>query len=210
MSAIDAVGATLAHLDDATRALVRVAAVVAGGNEDQLRRELQQAAHATPHPWVEELLLQTYLFAGFPRALNGMRQWRKLAVIPNEVRDLQLKSSDVRARGEETCARVYGDMYERLRVNIRQLHPLLDDWMIDEGYGKVLGRPELDLPRRELCIVAACAATGQDRQLQSHLHGARNVGVHESVIDEALHAVRDLIPEPAHSRARALWDRIRS
>ena len=64
-------------------------------------------------------------------------------------------------------------MYDRLRENIRHLHPLLDDWMIDEGYGKVLSRPGLDLPRRELCIVAACAATGQDRQLHSHLHGAR-------------------------------------
>ena len=33
----------------------------------------------TPHDWIEELLLQTYLFAGFPRALNGMREWRRLA-----------------------------------------------------------------------------------------------------------------------------------
>ena len=49
--------------------------------------------------------------------------------------------------------------------------------MITEGYGKVLSRPGLDLERRELCIVAACAATEQDRQLHSHLHGALNVGV---------------------------------
>ena len=49
--------------------------------------------------------------------------------------------------------------------------------MVVDGYGKVLAAPGLDLPRRELCIVAACAATGQDRQLHSHLHGALNVGV---------------------------------
>jgi 4-carboxymuconolactone decarboxylase len=81
--------------------------------------------------------------------------------------------------------------------------------MIVEGYGKVLSRPGLDLPRRELCIVAACAATAQDRQLQSHLHGARNAGVAELVVTDALGALRDAIPEPLLSRALRLWDRIR-
>ena len=56
----------------------------------------------------------------------------------------------VTARGEATCAAVYGPFYERLRLNIRALHPALDAWMIVEGYGKVLGRPGLDLARREL------------------------------------------------------------
>jgi 4-carboxymuconolactone decarboxylase len=99
-------------------------------------------------------------------------------------------------------------MYEKLRGNIRSLHPLLDEWMILEGYGKVLSRPELDLRRRELCIVAACAATGQDRQLQSHLHGARNVGVAKELITAALAALPDLISAAAFSRATRLWDRI--
>ena len=100
-------------------------------------------------------------------------------------------------------------MYERLRTNIRDLHPALDEWMILEGYGKVLGRRELDLQRRELCIVAACAATAQDRQLQSHLHGARNVGVSEAVITETLETLRDCIGEQQLARALGLWQRIR-
>jgi 4-carboxymuconolactone decarboxylase len=208
MSATDAAGATLSHLDDATRALVRVAAQLAGGSEDAIRRELQLAATSTPHVWIEELLLQTYLFAGFPRALNGMREWRRVSG-EQPTTDSQ-PVTDVRARGEDTCARVYGDMYDRLRVNIRRLHPLLDDWMVEEGYGKVLSRSELDLQRRELCIVAACAATAQDRQLQSHLHGARNVGVRDAVIAESLEALRGVIDAPLLARARALWDRIRA
>jgi 4-carboxymuconolactone decarboxylase len=100
-------------------------------------------------------------------------------------------------------------MYDRLRKNIRDLHPFLDDWMIVEGYGKVLSRPGLDLPRRELCIVAACAATGQDRQLQSHLHGSRNAGVEASVVSAALDSLRDVIPHTFRSRAIDFWNRIR-
>ena len=207
MSPAAAVGATLPHLDEATRSLVRLAAVLAGGSESAVREQLQAAATSTPHEWIEELLLQTYLFAGFPRTLNGVREWRRLK--PDVPPAGPSAARDQRERGEATCRRVYGPMYERLRVNIRALHPLLDDWMIDEGYGKVLSRPGLDLPRRELCIVAACAATAQDRQLQSHFHGARNVGVGENAITDALAALKGIVPESRLSRALRMWNRIR-
>jgi 4-carboxymuconolactone decarboxylase len=197
---------TLLALDDPTRLLVRLAAALAGGTEADVRTALHVVHESVPTPWVEELILQTYLFAGFPRALNGMRQWRRISPFTSAGEAVQ---SDTRAAGENTCARVYGDMYEKLRVNIRELHPQLDDWMIMEGYGKVLSRPGLDLPRRELCIVAACAASGQDRQLQSHLHGARNAGASDEAIGATLAALEDLIA-PAHlDRALHLWQRVR-
>jgi 4-carboxymuconolactone decarboxylase len=100
-------------------------------------------------------------------------------------------------------------MYDRLRVNIRGLHPMLDDWMIVEGYGKVLSRPGLDLPRRELCIVAACAASRQDRQLHSHLHGARNAGAADDVVGEAIEALSVVLAAPALAATRRLWERVR-
>ena len=200
------IGATLVHLDDATRVLVRLSAVLAAGTEDDIRGALQRASVTTPPEWIEELLLQTYLFAGFPRALNGMREWRRLA--PSPAAGTMAPNDQPVAAGEETCARVYGSMYERLRQNIAALHPRLDEWMIVEGYGKVLSRPGLDLGRRELCIVAACAATAQDRQLQSHLHGARNVGVPDAVISETLAVLAEVIPGGAHERATRLWNRI--
>jgi 4-carboxymuconolactone decarboxylase len=197
--------ATLRHLDEPTRLLVRVSAALAGGTEDVVRRELGAAVDVTPVDWMEELLLQTYLFAGFPRALNGMREWRRLQ--PLEPANDAPRRDVVRA-GEHTCAAVYGDMYHRLRENVRALHPSLDEWMITEGYGKVLSRPGLDLPRRELCIVAACAATSQDRQLQSHLHGARNVGASDAAITDTLSALRGIVGDEHLSRAVRLWARI--
>ena len=207
MSSATTRGSILTELAHDTIALIRLSAVLAAGSEEDVRAALVIARERTPHPWIEELLLQTYLFAGFPRALNGMREWRRLQPKPASP---SKRETDVRALGEKTCAAVYGEMYERLRTNIRALHPDLDDWMIMEGYGKVLSRPELDLQRRELCIVAACAATGQDRQLQSHLHGARNVGVAESVIGAALDSLRGVIPWGYHERAVGLWQRIRN
>src|SRR5205814_2010437 len=152
--------------------------------------------------------LQSYLFAGFPRTLNAMREWRRAREGP--VAETQPGTPDAwRAAGEATCAAVYGEMYDRLRENIRALHPLLDDWMIVEGYGKVLSRPGLDLGRRELCIVAACAATKQDRQLHSHLRGALNVGVEPSVIEAALEAIADVIGDERTSAVGMLWARVK-
>jgi 4-carboxymuconolactone decarboxylase len=113
-----------------------------------------------------------------------------------------------RARGEATCGAVYGARYEALRENVRALHPALDAWMIVEGYGKVLSRSGLDLQRRELCVIASCAATRQDRQLHSHLHGALNVGVSPADIEAAIASIDDILGEEDARTVRLLWARV--
>jgi len=204
-------GTTLDALDDSTIALVRLAAVIAAGEEAQVRDALARSVQVVPSPWIDELVIQSYLFSGFPRALNAAREWRRVAPEPAPLTD---EGDDVthvdewRRHGEETCAAVYGSMYEKLRVNVRQLHPALDAAMVIEGYGKILSRPGLDLPRRELCIVAACAATGQDRQLHSHLHGALNVGVAPSVLAAAVDALLPLLGEERTRSVRLLLARV--
>ena len=204
----------LTTLDDETRCLVRLAAIVTALDEHAIRAALGEALQCVRPVWVEELLLQTYLFAGFPRGLNGMREWRKLSgrEAPAEARHRTSDRETLaawREAGERTCERVYGESYERLRHNIRDLHPDLDDWMILEGYGKVLSRPELDLPRRELCIVAACAAAEQDRQLHSHLRGALNVGVPVPVVSDVIEELALLLPPARMAPVRLLWARVK-
>lgn len=196
----------LSVFDDETRHLVRLAAIVAAGDEPAIRDAVGDAHAHVRAAWVEEVLLQTYLFAGFPRALNAMREWRRVhPVVATE----PLAREPSRADGEATCATVYGPMYDRLRDNIRHLQPLFDDWMITEGYGKVLSRPGLDLARRELCIVAACAATTQDRQLHSHLHGAKNAGAAMDVVDAAIGSLADVLGPSRLRDVKLLWARVR-
>jgi len=195
----------LLHLDPPTRTLVRLSAIISAGTEAAIRDAFTTLGDV-PGVWVEELILQSHLFAGFPRALNAMREWRRWQ--PEPVSAGTIAGQNWRARGEATCAIVYGEMYERLRGNIRRLHPDLDDWMIVDGYGKVLSRPGLDLGRRELCIVAACAVSSQDRQLHSHLHGALNAGVAAATVSEALDAIEDLLDRDHAHAIQLLWSRI--
>lgn len=209
--------------DPATAALVRLSARITAGTEDAVREGLTECRDArVPERWVEELVLQSYLFAGFPRALNAAREWRRAsgsATLPggasadaangSAATETYADTYGWRLRGEETCAVVYGRSYDKLRANIRRLHPTLDEWMIVEGYGKVLSREGLDLGRRELCIVAACAAAAQDRQLHSHLLGARNAGVADGIIEASIGALAGIVAESTLERARLLWLRVK-
>ncbi|MES2179206.1 MAG: carboxymuconolactone decarboxylase family protein [Gemmatimonadota bacterium] len=203
--------APLSTLDEPTSILVQLAAHIAGSAEPEVRGAFSAAVGRVPTEWVEELIVQSYLFCGFPRALNAAREWRRasseLAPITDEGDDLR-RIAEWQTRGQVTCAAVYGSMYDKLRVNVRALHPALDAAMLVEGYGKILSRPGLDLPRRELCIVAACAVTGQERQLHSHLHGALNVGVSSAALAAALDALESILGTERTRSARLLLARV--
>ena len=207
----DGTVASPAALDAETHALVRLAGIITAGSEIQIRASLVHAAAACRPEWVEEVVLQSYLFAGFPRALNAAREWRRIsgrsAPDTDEGEDFD-QASRWRSEGEATCAIVYGPFYERLRHNIRELHPALDAWMIVEGYGKVLSRQALDLRRRELCIVSACAMARQDRQLHSHLHGAKHAGASPEEVLGAINAVADLLGPDDTRRYHQLFARV--
>ena len=222
--------ASVTPLEISVRHLVRIAGGVAGLPDGQVRTLMSDALGEVDPVSVEEIILQSYLFAGFPRTLNAMRTWRSVSERRAPETDTGAVGSDGarrsgeqvarvinetvdplgawHQRGEETCAIVYGDSYEKLRRNIRDLHPALDDWMIVDGYGKVLSRPGVDLKTRELCVVAACAVSGQQRQLHSHLHGALNSGASAAEIGATLDALGDLIARDDLIRYRELLRKV--
>src|SRR5512134_4020933 len=72
-------GITVPALGDEERALVRLAAVIAAGSEPDIRTELSRAQQDARAEWIEEVILQSYLFAGFPRTLNAAREWRRVS-----------------------------------------------------------------------------------------------------------------------------------
>jgi 4-carboxymuconolactone decarboxylase len=140
MTSISQTESAYSTLDAPTAQLVDLAAVLAAGTEGEMRATLENAAKSAIDPhWVEELVLQTYLFAGFPRTLNGMRLWRRASNRVAETADFEEWLGALwTSRGEQTCEQVYGNLYKRLRANIRSLHPALDTWMIDL-YGECWG-----------------------------------------------------------------------
>ncbi len=197
---------------DSMRALVRIAGAVAGAPIAFTRRVMVEATDVAPVVAVEEVLLQSYLFAGFPRALNAMRVWRDVsgthAPSVDQASDASV-AADTMRMGEQTCRKVYGHKYDALRQSVSRLHPALDTWMVRDGYGEVLSRPGLSLVERELCIVAACAASEQLPQLKSHLRGARNCGATIEDLAQTLSALTDIVTREALIAAREELNRIK-
>lgn len=204
---------SLESLDPETRALIAFAGVIAIGGEAALQAGCRDCRAArVPALWMDELLLQSVLMVGWPRALNAFTAWRQLGPPPADAGENgadQAWLGEWQARGEAICREVYGTNYSRLRDNVRALHPALDAWMVTDGYGKTLGRPGLDLARRELCVAVQVAVQGAERQLHAHLRGALHAGASVAAVTEALELVRPLLGPRELELAMSLWERIR-
>jgi 4-carboxymuconolactone decarboxylase len=193
-------------MDDRSRALVRLAASLTA--DESVQAEAMDAAAARAPREAEEVLLQSYLFLGYPVALNALGLWRRRTGRPAP-EPLDEADVDWLERGRMVCRRVYGTQYEALREVLGGIHPELDVWAVVEGYGKVLGRPVLELEVRELCIAAQLAGTDATRQLHSHLRGCLNVGNGVEEVEAMLEAVEEIVgPDRAH-QARRVWERVR-
>jgi 4-carboxymuconolactone decarboxylase len=156
----------------------------------------------------EEVLLQSYLFLGYPIALNAIQEWRRASrrQAPSAAPE---DWEGWRVRGDAVCRTVYGGQYDRLRENVRRLHPDMERWMVIEGYGKVLGRPALDLATRELCIAALLVVLDAPKQLYSHLRGALNAGATSGQISAAMGLACIGLGDAHRDRAMEVWGRIR-
>jgi 4-carboxymuconolactone decarboxylase len=197
-------------LGEGLLALVRMAAAQAARDREGLDRETARVAAAVEARdllvvQVEEALLQSCLFLGFPASLDAMARWRRVggqAAPPPADED----PGAWRTRGLDVCRRVYGAQVEGLRRNIASLHPDMAEWMVDDGYGKVLGRGGLDLRDRELLISAQLAVQDAPRQLHSHLRGALRNGATEAQIEAMLDEIEPwLNGSGVRERVRKTW-----
>jgi 4-carboxymuconolactone decarboxylase len=176
-------------LSAAQAALVTLSAAIASGDsrsvEEEARRAIAAGARAGE---IYEAVLQSYLFLGFPRAIEGLfavhAVLERTAGLPSKAADGT--PADWRSAGEALCRKVYGKNYEKLMLTMRGLSPDLADSMILEGYGKTLSRPGLGAVEREYCVVAILTVTRMERQLRSHAMGAVNVGGSRAGVRETI------------------------
>src|SRR3989475_8447750 len=203
-------------LDAKTVALVRAAAALAEGHITELEQRFRDArAAGVPDLWVEELLLRGLLLVGYPLALVAFGVWREVtgpSARGGDSAGEELAHEEWQAwaeRGAPVCAAVYGRAYHKLLVNLRSLHPALEDLVLGDADGKVIGRPGLDMKRREPWTGAAIAVLGTAQQLHSHLRGALNTGATREEVEAVLGLIDgDLDPEHRRS-AREQWEDVR-
>ncbi len=125
-------------------------------------------------------MLQSYLFFGYPQAIEALRTFTETI---NEMelsrpRATEEKGSveQIRKRGEELCGTIYHPNYEQLIDNMTGISRELADWMVTEGYGRVLSRPGPKQLEREIASIVFLTCSNHPVQLFSHVRGARNLG----------------------------------
>lgn len=158
-------------------------------SSNSLRQSLRAVETTDRARAVYEAFLQSYLFLGFPAALESLQvladHCKHFNInIQGDIVARQYDHTLFASRGNELCAIVYGSVYERLVEKLSSVSPDLAEWMVLEGYGKTLSRPGLSMRERELCIVVQLAATKRKNQLYSHVRGAFNVGAHAQDLDD--------------------------
>ena len=177
-------------LDLRRRLLCAISALTTSDQPEHLRFFLQWAFHEKLNlPEIYEVILQSYLFAGYPAAIEGCFALRDILQekgMSLEAGEVEYQVDEWRERGQKLCRQVYGKHFDQVQQNIGVISPELGEWMIVEGYGKVLSRPQLGAVERELCTVAALTVMGRKRQLLSHIKGAFNAGAKKIEVEEAI------------------------
>ena len=109
------------------------------------------------------------MFAGFPSALISLKNFNKIVSAEKKYDGYDLHNYT--KRGINNCRIIYGEKFDKLIVNIKGFSPEMAEWLIVEGYGKVLGRKGLSLKEREVCIISILATLKFKDQLYSHING---------------------------------------
>jgi len=127
-----------------------------------------------------EIMLQSYLFLGFPRMLTAAEHLDAFWPSGEAQSPQGVVSGEEAARwferGTQLCRRVYAGNFDKLKNRVESMAPEVFRWMIFEGYGKVLSRNGVSPVDRELAIVACLIADNRPKQMLSHMMGTLNVG----------------------------------
>jgi alkylhydroperoxidase/carboxymuconolactone decarboxylase family protein YurZ len=174
-------------------AIAALAAALSPGNLGHLRAMLPEVVPVPLPPVVAyEVLLQSHLFFGFAQAIEAAKVFAE--VVPCEGADGSFVSTEKASleerqrRGRELCEKIYYPNFERLMSNLGKASPELAEWMIMDGYNKVLSRPGPTALEREIASIVFLAISGHQVQLHSHIRGARNLGGTPGLIRSALGA----------------------
>lgn len=196
--------------DRPNRALAIFAAAIATGEERAIAEaasELRSMAIARTDLY--EVILQSYLFLGFPRMLIAAECLASAWPVPSTEIPATAETDFThwKSRGADLYKQVYGRNADRLRERVMSFAPEIFDWMITEGYGKVLSRPELGIVTRELAVIAFLTVDNRPKQLLSHLKGALLVGATREQLQVSIDDLATIAPE-GFAMARELLNRL--
>lgn len=163
---------------------------------------------------LQEVLVQLYAYAGFPRSLNALGA---LLTVLEQRRARGLHDDAGPAPGPLPAPQqmlAVGDANRRGLVGgpssspLFDFAPVIDQFLKSHLFGDIFARDNLDWRSRELATVGALAALdGTDAQLRSHLGMSLNIGLSEGQLRDGIEVLRTRVAGPAGERTDAALTR---
>jgi 4-carboxymuconolactone decarboxylase len=170
--------------------LCKLATLIAGKRKSGIEKSLRKIkSMGINSQKVYEVILQTYLFCGFPATIEAMKLFRLIFDNYNDKRKAKYEVKRFYMKGIRNCKKVYKKNFDKLQNNISKISEDLNLWMIVEGYGKVLGRKGLNLKERELINISLLIGNYYEHQLISHLKGSLNTGSDIDILYTIINAI---------------------
>ncbi|MDG4800108.1 carboxymuconolactone decarboxylase family protein [Micromonospora sp. WMMD980] len=204
------------ELSPRRQATAAIAAFTATGQLPQLRDALADGLDTgLTVTEINEILVQMYAYAGFPRALNGLGAFMALL---QERRDSGIDDpagepptplpagTDMLALGTENQTRLSG---RPVTGPLFDFAPAIDEFLKAHLFGDIFARDTLDWQSREVATVAALATLdGVESQLRSHLGIALNAGLSPADLHGLVATLRSRVGQAASDRAGDLLDQV--
>jgi alkylhydroperoxidase/carboxymuconolactone decarboxylase family protein YurZ len=198
------------------QAIVPIAGFAAAGDIDNLTAALNQGLDTgLAISEVQEILVQLYAYAGFPRSLNALAALMKVV----ETRKAAgLQDAEGQAPGHRVptgdALLVAGTANQTklsggpVKGALFDFAPAIDRFLKTHLFGDIFERDNLDWQSRELATVSMLAAlTGVDSQLQAHMRISMNVGLSASQLKQLCEVLANRVDGQAARRAREALER---
>jgi len=193
------------------QALLPIAAFAAAGDIVKLHAALNQGLDAgMTVSDIQEILVQLYAYAGFPRSLNALgefmkvleeRKQRGIQDAPGSAPSRSIPKGDaLLAAGTANQTKLSGGTVEGPLFDFA---PTANEYLRTHLFGDIFERDNLDWQSRELGTVGMLSALpGTEPQLQAHMRISMNVGFTASQLQQLTQVLAERVGAGAAERAR--------
>ncbi|MCW5552185.1 MAG: carboxymuconolactone decarboxylase family protein [Verrucomicrobiae bacterium] len=196
------------------KAIIPIAAFTGSGNMPGLETALTEGMDAglTVNE-IKEILVHTYAYAGFPRALNGINAYMAVMADRKEkgITDNEGKAAtpmpsgfDRTAYGHRVRNALVGSDMSNRTNGYPAFAPVIDRFLVEHLFAEIFYRDILSHQDRELVTVSILAAmTGTEAQLKTHLRICMNVGLSKAQLEEFVKVLRQKVGAESAERSAA-------
>ena len=160
---------------------------------------------------IQEILLQTHLFAGVPVVINAFQAFRSYCkdhgiAIPRTTHQ-EIPRDELRRRGRGAFDIIYQDKADAIISSIAEAHEEFAEFIMCDAYGRILTRETLSLRLRELSVVNVLLTLNITRQMVGHMRGALRCGASADEIEASLKIAQPYVGDERLDHALSLFER---